>query len=77
MADVIVYALVTKGGGVDGLDPSDRGGRTLAVHRTKTDAEKDNRAPWCVIRAEVLDINAAKRAALLKLSPVDRFALGV
>lgn len=77
MTDKIAYTLVTKGGGVDGRDHTDKGGVILAASFDKKQLEKNKNLPWCDIKAEVLDEEKAMREALRKLSPVDKLVLGI
>lgn len=73
--DKIIYTLVTKGGGVDGRDHTDKGGDVIAASYDKATLQKNKNLPWCELKAEVVDIDAARKAALAKLSPVDKLIL--
>lgn len=73
--DRIIYKLVTKGGGIDGRDHADKGGKIIAASYNKADLQKNKNLPWCDIVPEVVEEEKAKREALAKLSPVDRLVL--
>ena len=75
--DRIVYTLVTKAGGVDGLDYKSEGGKIVDASFDKSVLEKHKSLPWCEIKAEVFDDEKARRDALAKLSPVDKLFLRV
>lgn len=75
MTDKIIYTLVTKGGGVDGRDFTDKGGKVIAASYDKAVLQKNKNLPWCNIVPQVVDIDAARKSALAKLSPVDKLVL--
>ena len=75
MTDRIVYQLITKGGGMDGRDHTDRGGKLIFATYTKVEAEKNPNKPWCDLKAIVVDVELARRNALAKLDPLDRLVL--
>lgn len=77
MADIIVYTLVQNGGGIDGMDFTDKGGKISSCHETRQAAEADRNAPWCKIVPIVVDTVEAKRKALAKLDALDKFILKV
>lgn len=76
MTDLIVYQVITNGGGCDGLDHTDKGGTLVTASFDKAVVTgkygKDERYR---IEPKVIDLEQAKRAALAKLNPVDRLAL--
>jgi hypothetical protein len=72
--DQIVYTLVSKGGGVDGRDFTDKGGKVLAASFDKKDLEKRNN-PWAEIKSEVIDVDAEARVLLNKLTPLELLIL--
>jgi hypothetical protein len=73
--DKIIYTLVSKGGGVDGRDFTDKGGKVIAASYERKDLEKNKNLPWCDIVPQVVDIEKATKSALAKLSPVDKLVL--
>ena len=75
--DKIIYTLVTKGGGVDGLDFTDTGGKTVLATFSKEEAENSSKKPWCDIVPVIVDVDKAKKDALAKLSPVDKLVLNL
>lgn len=77
MSDRIVYTLVTQGGGVDGRDSTDKGGKVTGAYFDRLQAERDGNKPWCDVVAIVIDDAKTKREALAKLSPVDKLILGL
>jgi hypothetical protein len=74
----IVYIVWHAAGGIDGRDPS-----ILRSHALVTfdEAEANDRAKeaWYEPEVEVkaIDMEAQKREALAKLSPLDKLALGI
>ena len=77
MKEVIVYTLVGNGGGIDGMDHTNKGGEIRAAYLTRDEAENDKRAPWCKINPIVLDLDKAKSHAKAKLDPIDKLALNL
>ncbi len=75
MPDTIVYCLIAKGGGVDGMDHTDKGGRITKAYLTRTQAEKDGNLPWNTIEPRVYDLDEELRKLLRTLDPVQRLAL--
>ena len=73
--DTIVYTLVTKGGGIDGMDHPDKGGKMTHAFLTRGEAEKCPNLPWCDLLPGVVDLGEVAKAALAKLTPVERLAL--
>lgn len=74
--DRIVYTLTSAGGGQDGRDHTDKGGKLLYASYDKTETEKkkgqDSR---CIMTAVVVDTVKAERSALHKLNPLDLLML--
>lgn len=73
-ADIIVYCVVSKGGGIDGMDRSDKGGRIKSASFDKAEAEKACDA-WSHVQARVVSPNAIAFAALGRLDAVERLCL--
>lgn len=74
MEDKIVYLLVTRPGGMDGMDPNAKGG-PFRAYWTRKEAEDDRNLPWCDIVPTVIDPDAVRSAALAKLTPVERLVI--
>jgi len=75
VSDRIVYKVVSKGGGVDGMDFSDKGGHTKYASFDRSDAEKHVDG-WSELRVEVIEHYEKRSERLLKdLDPVDRLIL--
>lgn len=75
MTDTIVYTLVSKGGGVDGRDHTDKGGHVTKAYLSREAAEKDPNLPWHDIKPEVVDLEAAAKKVIASLGPIERLAL--
>lgn len=75
--DKIVYKLVTRPGGVDGMGYTDKGGDVRAAFFDKAQAEKHPGKPWCDIVPIVVDVEKARKAALKKLNALDKLVLGL
>lgn len=75
--DIIIYCMITKGGGVDGLDYTDKGRKIIECSEDKNKLLKSKNLPWCVIEPIVTDKNMARKTAIAKLDAVDRFILGI
>lgn len=73
--DRIVYKLISKGGGIDGRDHTDQGGQLRAAFWSKVEAQASSLAPWCEVVPEIVNVEAAKRAALAKLNAIDLLVL--
>ena len=73
--DKIVYTLVTNGGGIDGLDFTDKGGKIIAVSFSKEALQHNKNKPWCSIKAEVIDTDQVRKQALAKLDMIDKLVL--
>jgi hypothetical protein len=73
--DTIVYTLVSKGGGIDGRDHTDKGGDVTKAYLTRQEAEKDPNLPWNTIKPEVVDLDELGKTTLRKLGPVERLAV--
>ena len=76
MTDKIVYTLLTQGGGIDGRDHADKGGKVTAAFFDRDSAEKYGNRPWCDIVPIVVDEAKARREAMGKLNAVDKLILG-
>ena len=77
MSHVIVYTLIANGGGVDGRDHTDKGGDLVGAYLDEAQANNAKNAPWCKMVPQAVDMAQAKLAALAKLNPLDRLALGL
>ena len=76
--DKIVYIITSAGGGQDGLDHTDKGGRMLSAFFDREPAEKkighDSRY---ILTPTVIDVVKARQTAIAKLDPLDRLILGL
>jgi len=71
----IVYQKITKGGGQDGMDKADKGGKVVEVGLRRCDvATTDSRYEIVPI---VVDFNQAYKDAVAKLSPLDLLVLEI
>ena len=77
MREKIVYQLIAKGGGVDGRDHTDKGGKVVACFLTRVEAETAKQAQWCDVVPVVIDMDQAMLEAQAKLNPLDLLALGL
>jgi hypothetical protein len=75
MTDTIVYTTVSKGGGIDGMDSSDKGGNITGAYLDKQQAIKNPNAPWNVVAPIVVDLEDLANKTLAKLDPVARLAV--
>jgi len=73
--EVIVYTLITNGGGIDGMDHTDKGGKMTHAFLTRGEAERCPNLPWCTINPIVADLRETAKNALAKLTPIERLAL--
>ena len=73
MTDTIVYVNYVLGGGVDGLDPTDKPGSMAGAFLTRTEAEKDRAYSKCV--PEVHDLEEVAKSTLNNLNAVQRLAV--
>jgi len=71
-SDKIVYVKVSKAGGIDGRDTSDKGGTVLAASYIESYLQAD---AWSYIEGRVVDIETTKKIAKIKLTPIERLAL--
>ena len=69
----VVYLRVSKPGGQDGGDFSDKGGIVTGAFVDETDAQ----CPWSTVRPEAVDLDSVRKDAIAKLSPLERLALGL
>jgi hypothetical protein len=76
--DRILYTVTTAGGGQDGRDHTDLGGHEMLATFDKAVAEKfigkDSRY---ILTPSVITLEAAQKAALHKLSPLDILVLDI
>lgn len=75
--DRIVYVLVSTGGGVDGLDHTDKGGQDLEAFFDIESAEKSPKYHYAKIEKRVVEFDDARKEAIAKLNPIDKLVLGV
>lgn len=73
--DTIVYVTYSTGGGVDGLDRTDKGGQMTGAYLDKRDTEDHMIQTYNVVKPEVHDLDVVRKAVLRKLSPLERLAL--
>jgi hypothetical protein len=73
--DTIVYTLVTKGGGMDGMDNTDKGGKVTHVFIDKKAAEKCKNLPWCDIKPVVVDLAELADKHFKSLDPMTTLAI--
>lgn len=75
MSDQIIYKVVSKSGGVDGRDPSEKGGKVLHAFFDRKEAE-NNLNGWTELKIDVIE-NVEKYTDELvkKLDPVERLLL--
>lgn len=74
MADTIVYTTVSNGGGVDGMDHTDKGGNITNAFLDKNKAQEYNKGYNKVVPI-VVDLHETAKKVLSSLSPVDRLAI--
>lgn len=72
--DKIVYLIVSKGGGIDGMDHKDKGGKIVYASYEKNQGELN---PWTERRADVVDVVEQRRKSLRKLDALDKLVLGI
>ena len=75
MADTIVYTTVSKGGGVDGMDASDKGGEITGAYLLKESASRTSITAYNTVNPIVVDLNAIAEKTLNELDPVTRLAI--
>ena len=68
MGDRILYTKVSNGGGVDGRDPTYKGGHVSVASFDKRDVKKDG---WSTVHMEAVDTLELLRLAKNKLTVVD------
>lgn len=71
-----VNVLVSNGGGMDGRDFLDKGGK-LVFAGTLAECQAHKALPWCTIEARVIEPAAIRRQALAKLDAVEKYCLGI
>lgn len=73
MSDIIIYTIVTKGGGEDGLDTSDKGGHVVKAfvekHLAQEVAKNDSRLE---VKPIVVDPEELRKEVMLRLTPVEQ-----
>jgi hypothetical protein len=76
MTDRIVYLVLSAGGGVDGMDNTDKGGTLVSASFDKA-ATQGKYGIDCryKIEPQVVDVEVARNEALAKLSQLDRLVL--
>lgn len=76
--DKILYTLVTEGGGCDGMDFKDKGGKVvMASFSTNAVERKKGMDTRYRIEKSVIDDTEVRREALKKLSKVECLVLGI
>lgn len=75
MTDTIVYTTVSNGGGIDGMDHTDKGGNVTGAYLDKQKATKNPNAPWNTVVPIVVDLEELAKKTLAKLDPVARLAV--
>lgn len=76
MTDTIIYRVVTNGGGIDGLDHTDKGGKVLWAGTDKNRIpSKYNIKGWYTIESTVVDLKEEADKAVRSLDPIARLAL--
>lgn len=76
--DRIVYIVTTAPGGQDGRDHTDKGGKLMLATYERTDAEKfTGKDCRYTLTPTVVDVVAARKAALAKLDLLDKLVLGL
>jgi hypothetical protein len=73
--DTIVYTTVSKGGGIDGMDSSDKGGTVTGAYLEKEKAAKNPNHPWETVHPIVVDLEETAKEVLRNMDPVKRLAL--
>jgi hypothetical protein len=74
MSDVIVYTTVSIGGGVDGMDHTDKGGVVNGAFLDKKKAQEYGTGYNNVVPI-VVDLEENAKGVLRGLSPVDRLSI--
>ena len=75
--DKIVYTLIGKGGGVDGMDRNDPPGQLMDASFSKSDLLENQNLPWGDIKPQVVNLKEARKKALAKLDPIDKLVIGL
>lgn len=75
MTDIIVYTTVSKGGGIDGMDHTDKGGNVTGAYLDKQKAIQNPNAPWNIVCPIVVDLDELATKTLTALGPVERLAI--
>jgi hypothetical protein len=74
MSDSIVYLNISIGGGMDGLDHTDKGGKIMSAHVDKTAANKA-KTPWTTVEPTVQDLSEIANKIYDSLDPLQQLAL--
>lgn len=77
MADTIVYTTVSKGGGIDGMDHTDKGGKVTGAYLEKDSAVNNPNRPWNNVVPVVVDLDDLALKTLNGLDPVARLAIKI
>lgn len=77
MNEKIVYMMLSKGGGIDGMDRDDKPDKLLGAYLTRQEAEKDPNLAWRNIEPVVVDFDAIRTSAIKKLNAIDKLVLGL
>ncbi len=78
MADTIVYTVVSRGGGMDGMDHTDKGGKVMWAGLDKEKVPVHYLVDgWYKTEATVVDLKNHAYDVVRGLSPVDRLALAL
>lgn len=73
MSDIIIYTIVSKPGGIDGLDASAKGGDVVkAVVDKHVALEVEKKDPRYEVKPIVVDPEVLKKEVLSRLSPVEQ-----
>lgn len=75
MTDTIVYTTVSKGGGIDGMDHTDKGGNVTGAYLDKDKAKNSPNKAWETVLPIVIDLEETAKDFLKTANPVLRLAL--
>lgn len=76
MSDSIVYLVVSNGGGIDGRDHTDKGGKVLYASHYKESAEKKVTG-WSHFEARVVDHTEICKKVVHKLDSLERMSMRI
>jgi len=74
MTDSIVYVVIRDGGGMDGMDHTDKGGEITFASSDRKGAD-DACDHWSKVDAQVHDLNKIAKKAYHKLDGLEQYAL--